>query len=336
MWKAYRAAVAGVSHIKQNTPCQDATGFYRDADCSVVVLADGAGSAARSELGAEAVCSCAGEYLAGHFDRLYDKSRQAAAKAEFLGFILDQLTQLAAGSDCQVRDLASTVLAAAVKGRRYLVIHLGDGVVGCLRGNRIDVLSHPSNGEYSNETYFTTSSDAFDMMRLFRGGVGSISGFILMSDGPAAGLYDRRNKTLSQVNRRMIEQCAEAEEEEGSGMLSAFLADVMRQKTTDDCSIAILADPDLLYLPADRKEGNTERYGLDPSVSGTDKRIRQMDLILDALQMPRSRKELLYLLRNTGSPLFRQMKDKTLLRRLEALKEKGFLETENGKYKAVR
>lgn len=55
MWKTIQIAIQGRSHEISNTPCQDKTFALNNFDCYAVSLADGAGSAAHSEIGAQCV-----------------------------------------------------------------------------------------------------------------------------------------------------------------------------------------------------------------------------------------------------------------------------------------
>jgi len=64
-WQVIGAAVQGLSHQKQGLPCQDALEFRCLPDgVLLVALADGAGSATRSEVGARAAVQVALDSLA--------------------------------------------------------------------------------------------------------------------------------------------------------------------------------------------------------------------------------------------------------------------------------
>ena len=55
MWKYTGQAVIGTSHEKNNTPCQDAYRIEPIDDRLIVVVADGAGSAKHSDIGAQLI-----------------------------------------------------------------------------------------------------------------------------------------------------------------------------------------------------------------------------------------------------------------------------------------
>lgn len=49
---------------------------------------------------------------------------------------MDGLEKLAQELDCLVKDLASTLLVVAVKNGKYLILHIGDGVIGYVKTKR--------------------------------------------------------------------------------------------------------------------------------------------------------------------------------------------------------
>ena len=101
--------------------------------------------------------------------------------------------------NCTVKDLASTLLFVAVKDDKFILGHLGDGVIGYLKNNCLKTASLPNNGEFSNETYFSTSKDASSHMKLAKGSVRDIDGFVLMSDGTADSFYNKKEKKLCDI-----------------------------------------------------------------------------------------------------------------------------------------
>src|SRR5690606_42119695 len=61
---------------------------------------------------------------------------------------------------CTFAELASTFLAVAVSAERFLVVHIGDGVIGYVKNGELRVISAPDNAEFANQTTFVTSPDA--------------------------------------------------------------------------------------------------------------------------------------------------------------------------------
>lgn len=162
-----------------------------------------------------------------------------------LATLINRLEETAGRLECELRDLASTFLAAVVTKEKYLVAHVGDGVVGAEDGGRLVVLSGPDNGEFANETVFVTSPRAADSMRVVRGDMSSVGGFILMSDGTAESLHNQRTDSLAKACSTLVQIVADGH---GSGknpefkkQLRRIMNTVIRERTDDDCSVAILA-----------------------------------------------------------------------------------------------
>lgn len=239
-WHLASAESQGVGHQESNTPCQDKTHCVEADEVSVIALADGAGSAKLSHFGAETVVKAAGDLLASDFDRLYtDKEGDAANLV--LATVLEALEAQASELDCQISHLASTLLAIAVKKGRYIAVHIGDGVIGGLGNTTVEVISEPDNGELANETKFVTSADAANHIRLYRNQAKKYSGFILMSDGSAHSLYDKRARALTKAVTKLFFACKNETDQRMSELLSELLDEQLTKRTADDCSIAIMA-----------------------------------------------------------------------------------------------
>lgn len=98
--------------------------------------------------------------------------------------------------------MASTLLLVAIKDDKFIIAHIGDGVIGYLKNNEMKIASQPENGEFVNTTVFTTSKDAIMTMKLIKGFLGTIQGFVLMSDGPEARLYSKQENKLADVLKK--------------------------------------------------------------------------------------------------------------------------------------
>ena len=241
MWKTIECAVQGRSHISTETPCQDKTFSYNEDGMDIIALADGAGSAKLSHFGAESVTEFACHEIADQFDEYYSQTNAGYAAQQFMSGVNNILEQKALELECDKNDLASTLLLAAVKDDRYILIHLGDGVIGYYKNGEIKTASQPDNGEFANTTVFTTSKNAITSIKMLKGTLGEIGGFMLMSDGSEASLYDKRKKIPSQALKKVIDMCTYIRLDKIREHLQYDLENVIRFKTTDDCSLAILA-----------------------------------------------------------------------------------------------
>lgn len=239
------ARIVGRSHVTSNTPCQDFAAGRCKPHMAAVALADGAGSRAKSDVGAETAVRASLRLLMTRFDSLFEDAKRDAQKARrFIHKYLMQEIEVAARlHNCNVTDLASTLLFVAYKDRRFLACHLGDGVIAqASSAGQLTVLSKPENGEFANTTFFITDQGAADKMRLYFGeGEALPSGFVLMSDGTAESLYERRSGTPAAVIGKLLEWNASLSRAKMFNVLDANMKQAFRLKTADDCSLALLS-----------------------------------------------------------------------------------------------
>lgn len=260
--------------MANGVPCQDQVLYIRFPNgTDVGALADGAGSARLSHYGAQVVVEAASQLIAQEFDRIFRATNNlGTVRGEVVGHLQSALSEAAmAGLDitdsdrerlgfpprdasprmsCAVSDLASTLLLVAVKDDRFVALHLGDGVLGAEMvlpsGRKVEYpLGRPDNGEFANETTFISSRSAASALRIYRGRLETtartISGFILMSDGPETSLYHKRDRTLAPACAKLLEACRSIPSEVMQEHLEATLRDVIVPRTDDDCSLVLLA-----------------------------------------------------------------------------------------------
>jgi serine/threonine protein phosphatase PrpC len=236
----YKSAIAarqGISHKKTNTPCQDSVIEYRCDGYYFLGLSDGAGSAKYSNIGSEQILF----FLTLHL-RIYFEDYQndiIDANKNLLSIIHIALKIIAKKNKVNVDELSSTLLLFVIKGNKYMIIHLGDGVVGKLdKNNNLSVLSEPENGEFYNITFFSTTTDS-NRVRFYYGDISDISGIVLMSDGVEESLYDYKTRKLVPATKKIIKWLDNGSEEEITSVLSNNLKNVFAKKSDDDLSIAI-------------------------------------------------------------------------------------------------
>lgn len=127
-----------------------------------------------------------------------------------------------------------------MSGDRYIAGHLGDGVIGRLSGEEAHVVSGPERGEFANETYFLTGASALKHLRVTKGPLGDVTGFILMSDGAAESLYDKRKQTLAEAAGQMIQWLDDHPVKTVSTALASNMEELFKAKTTDDCGVVVM------------------------------------------------------------------------------------------------
>jgi len=293
---------------------------------NVIALADGAGSAKLSHYGAEQVVNCLAGYLADNFLGLVENEDALQVTRQILETARNGLEGLAAELECRTGDLASTFLAVAVLEDRFLIVHVGDGVIGYLKGGELKVASGPDNGEFANVTTFVTSGEALASMRLIKGEAKDLAGFVLMSDGTQASLYDKvMNSLVRRMTTLMHWTCLLSADIMKERLLAAFDSVIIKQ-TQDDCSLALLARPIGLlsggYTDLDALE-KCEVMGLPPLAANINKRLAWFDEAVDFLKTPRDLKSIAKHMR---------LKPNYTETRLQKLKARGLVAQREGVY----
>ena len=253
-WKQCGTAVQGKDHINAGVVCQDNVASACKNGVHAIALSDGGGSRKFSEVGSEystrAVCAL----LVEKFDDFYARQQQIAEggpkadkllmrlRLEILDAVLDALrTQVT--PERALPDFGCTLQFAAVKDGRYIVGHVGDGVIAALyqRGlaRRVEVLSHPENGGGPNITFFITDHDAKDHLRLQHGECHQLEGILMMSDGPEEVLYNATGG-MHQNTLKLFDNYAGVCREQYEANLSRFLGRTVARHSFDDLSLNML------------------------------------------------------------------------------------------------
>jgi hypothetical protein len=234
-WCFANAFVQGLSHEQKNSPCQDYSSGIQSSGVTVIALADGAGSAQHSHIGAKEAVETTLNFLTTSFEQLIDSVEPGEAIA---AHVRKKLQQVSDSHGLSLKDLACTLLFVAVKDGHYLAGNIGDGVVGFERLGQVDVILHPQRGMYANETYFLTSRGA--KIEISYGKLNGIEGFILMSDGTAHSLYNIRQSILAPASGVVLSWLKNVPETVVKKELENNLRQVIRPRTGDDCSLAIV------------------------------------------------------------------------------------------------
>ncbi len=168
MWRYVGASVPGSSHLARGVPCQDAHVIGsrppRIAESFWAVVADGAGSARCSQLGAQLAC----DYLGRRISRwlsIHHGSSEPVDEQVIRGWIKDtraRLAQCAAREGHPLREYACTLSGIVVGPQQAICFQIGDGAIVVRDGqDQCQVVFWPEHGEYVNTTYFLTD-ETFD------------------------------------------------------------------------------------------------------------------------------------------------------------------------------
>lgn len=325
MWRSVCCAMQGSGHKKSGVPCQDKTFRLNKNNVHVIALSDGAGSARLSHFGAERVVRAAAELVADRFAQYQECEDAEAVRQEILSVLRHELAEEAEKHSCEMHDLACTLLLAAVSGERFLLVHIGDGVIGYLDGDTLKVASVPDNGEFANETTFVTSDKAAETMRLFKGELRDKAAFVLMSDGTEHSLYHKPSRALADILTDVIQRVCLIRADVLQRQLADTFASVVCPRTQDDCSISILARPGKALRIVDQLSVEERRrlYHIQRARAHTARRIRRYDAMLVLLEQPHSLRQIAVKI---------HLNPRYTKQRLGQLEQLGLIEQTNGWY----
>ena len=248
MLKICSYEIQGKTHQTTDTVCQDKTFSLVKNSTTSIALADGAGSAQFSDVGAIVAVETICEYFSDNFKEVFDNNDGIEVKRNIIMVIRGALEEKSKEIGCKITDLASTLLSVAINNNSVIAVHIGDGLIGYVKDDNLKVVSQPITGEYLNETTFVTSSDALSNMVIVKGNTTGISGFVLMSDGSAESFYNRNDKTIAPAVKRLIEGTAILTEKVIYQQIHKIFTKIITKKTGDDCSIAIIAFTDVVDI----------------------------------------------------------------------------------------
>lgn len=141
---------------------------------------------------------------------------------------------------CEIKELASTLLFVAVKGEQYVLAHLGDGVIGYQKDGELKIATEPNNGEFANETVFVTSRSAPQSIKMMKGSLNDITGFVLMPDGTENSFYDKKNKRLAKGVSKIMKLSMLMPRDVVEQVVEKAFEGTIKMNTTDDCSLALM------------------------------------------------------------------------------------------------
>ena len=149
----------------------------------VMALADGAGSCSRAEDGARIAAEITAQLLARDAQQL-ESLEDTDIRYHVLMTVRMALDEYCWDEDVYLKDVGSTLLAAAATQNNLLVIHLGDGWIAQTDDaqNRT-FLSLPENGRRRNQTYLTSMIPVLEHVRVQRIPIQHMDAVTLFSDG---------------------------------------------------------------------------------------------------------------------------------------------------------
>lgn len=250
-WKIAAATALGASHAKLGTPCQDAhlVKTFADKDGEevlVVVVSDGAGTAAKAEVGSWLTCSTVAEAAEVYLidgGKVGDIGLDVAQS--WVGMVQHAVGLRAEDDGCVPRDYACTMLVAVVGHDAAAIMQIGDGATVVSDDGGWCWVHWPQHGEFANMTNFVTEAGAeeklaFDLCRR------KIDEVAVFSDGIERLVLHETSKTVfAPFFDRMFPAVRALESEGLAAKLSNSLGGYLDSKTinekTDDDKTLVLA-----------------------------------------------------------------------------------------------
>ena len=253
-WRVAVATAVGASHLRDNTPNQDAVAHrlveLGYGQVAIVAVADGAGSAPRSDEGSKIAVNAA---VAAIVDGI--NKQPAAAFGEYVATSLvrdaikrakDEVVRYAQRQNISPHELASTLIVAFASDSLVTAAQVGDGaVIAFDMDGGAKTLCAAHTGEYANETTFITSRSKPHEIA----SVGHASGYdydsmALITDGlqNLALKMPEREAFLGFWNPILNDLAQTDEPDAVSERLHAFISgERVQSRTTDDVTIVIAA-----------------------------------------------------------------------------------------------
>ncbi len=219
-WIVAYASVIGNGHVLMNLPCQDSSVHKQLNNIwGVAVVADGAGSAARSDIGSDFVsrnmAHCLEEVIKrkgwNDADHLPTEEEWREEAIKVLQIVRQRLEQFSTAKEYKITDLACTLLAILYTPFCILTVHIGDGRAAySVEPGKWEALIEPFRGKEVNQTVFITSNiwTAEGVGYYIKTGIvkGDIRAFALLSDGCENGsfevnVWDEENQKYHDPNR---------------------------------------------------------------------------------------------------------------------------------------
>lgn len=196
-WKYFYATERGTSHIANDTPRQD--------NCSVVtfkisgtrylisVVADGAGSASKSQISSKYICY----YFIKRMGNWLKKNSISDFRKDIVFSwitLLHKIFDKAVndGHATSRREFASTFLFCVLSDKGNLFMQIGDGAISVEKDGVLDCVFKPQNGEYINTTHFITEEN-FKQNLMFEKNKEDITKVAMFTDGIETIALDMQN-----------------------------------------------------------------------------------------------------------------------------------------------
>jgi hypothetical protein len=240
-WFGHARSVAGRAHENSGLPCQDASRCFDGPDVAIAIVADGAGSKKHSAQGAQVAVEHTMQWL-----RALNNDDIVACDAPWLVRVIHevvraQVVELAEQNGHDPQEYSATLAFVIACGTRFIAANLGDGLIFGVRDGQTVVLAAQDRGEFANVTCFLTTAGAQDRWTIHVGDSRDFHGFVLCTDGVGDTLLHRPTGRAAGAVEQIVRWFSQASAQEVRQSIDTQFLPMARQRTTDDCSVALIS-----------------------------------------------------------------------------------------------
>lgn len=223
----------GQDHMRSRIENQDCCLWSETANCTAIVLTDGAGTCQYAAEGAQYAANALLSLLLEQSEHCFLADEKELTSMIFES-VLDAQKQLASSMKTDLTELSSTYAALLYDQSRQQVmcISLGDSIILQTGTNRSrGIISAPSSSRYG--TPVSTTEQGFQDISIERFNVRGDESFAICSDGAWSMMYSR--------NRMKAEFRASLENDDFAGLHERL----QNERPEDDCSFIAISLKDL-------------------------------------------------------------------------------------------
>jgi serine/threonine protein phosphatase PrpC len=247
VWRVAKASSTGTSHAATRTPCQDyllvdqVSLNASDGECLLVAMADGAGTASRSDEGAKRACDSFVRSLKESWQHLSASEPALEAVRRAFEVAKAEVASLSAECEVDIREFASTLCGVVLAPWGFICAQVGDGLVIFVPHEGAPQLACDGRGEMLNVTEFITQDDS--LSRLHVHAEARIARAVVVSTDGLVPVLMRQSPFLPHVPMiNMLTQAVanSAEPGELDDELKALIeSEEVSRRTDDDKSLVV-------------------------------------------------------------------------------------------------
>ena len=232
--------------MKSNLPCQDAHGVnvIKD-DFFIVAVADGLGSAPRSDIGAKLAVNAAVSGVVAAIEENPPEDEEDWVEIVRKGFraARSKLEEQTLTNNLMLRDYSTTLILSILTNDWLATGHIGDGAnVALMENGNISTVSPPQRGEFVNQTFPITLPNALEIAYYSAMQI-EVNALAIFSDGlQNLSIRNVENKPHYPFFAPLFKQLSDINDSvAASKSLAEFLAsDRVCSKTDDDKTLILI------------------------------------------------------------------------------------------------